>query len=166
MRPENPRGIRNFNPGNIRHARGVRWQGQAEVQADTAFVQFNGPRWGIRALARVLITYQDKRRAGDGSQIDTVREIIERWAPPNENDTKAYVATVSRVLGIGPDDAVVDVYNFETMRDLVVAIIRHENGPGPLPEGLWYGYPIISDGLQLAGIVRGAQHGRQAGGPA
>ena len=70
------------------------------------------------------------------------------------------------MLGIGPDDAVVDVYNFETMRDLVVAIIRHENGPGPLPEGLWYGYPIISDGLQLAGIVRGAQHGRQAGGPA
>lgn len=166
MRPENPRGIRNFNPGNIRHARGVRWQGQAEVQTDTAFVQFNGPRWGIRALARVLITYQDKRRAGDGSQIDTVREIIERWAPPNENDTKAYVATVSRVLGVGPDDAVVDVYNFETMRDLVVAIIRHENGPGPLPEGLWYGYSIISDGLQLAGIVRGAQHGRQAGAPA
>lgn len=163
MRPENPRGIRNFNPGNIRHAKGVRWQGQSAVQSDLEFVQFNGPRWGIRALARVLITYQDKRRANDGSQIDTVREIIERWAPPNENDTKAYVATVSRVLGIGSDDSVVDVYNFETMRDLVIAIIRHENGPGSLPGGVWYGDSIIADSLQLAGIVRGAHHGQLTG---
>ncbi|MGH8331925.1 MAG: structural protein, partial [Pseudomonas sp.] len=118
---------------------------------------------GIRALARVLITYQDKRRANDGSRIDSVREIIERWAPPNENDTEAYVATVSRVLGVAPDDGVVDVYNFETMRDLVTAIIRHENGPGSLPGGVWYGDSIIADGLQLAGIVRGAQHGKTAG---
>ena len=163
MRPQNPRGIRNFNPGNIRHAQGVRWQGQADAQTDSEFVQFNGPRWGIRALARVLITYQDKRRASDGSRIDSVREIIERWAPPNENDTASYVATVSRVLGVGPDDGVVDVYNFETMRDLVVAIIRHENGPGSLPGGAWYGDAIIADGLQLAGIGRGAQHGKTAG---
>jgi hypothetical protein len=132
MRPQNPRGIRNFNPGNIRHAQGVRWQGQADAQTDSEFVQFNGPRWGIRA-------------------------------PPNENDTASYVATVSRVLGVGPDDGVVDVYNFETMRDLVVAIIRHENGPGSLPGGAWYGDAIIADGLQLAGIVRGVQHGKTAG---
>lgn len=159
MRPETPRGIRNFNPGNIRHAKGVRWQGMAVAQGDTEFVQFTAPRWGIRAVARVLITYQDKRLAKDGSRIDTVREFIERWAPPSENNTNAYTATVARALGLHPDYDSVDVYDFDVMRTLVTAIVRHENGPGPLPGGQWYGDSIIADGLALAGIERGAKHG-------
>ncbi|KWV78606.1 MULTISPECIES: hypothetical protein [Pseudomonas] len=159
MRPETPRGIRNFNPGNIRHAQGVRWQGMAAAQTDSAFVQFTAPRWGIRAIARVLITYQDKRLAKDGSRIDTVREFVERWAPPSENDTNAYAASVARALGLHPDHEGVDVYDFDVMRTLVAAIIRHENGPGPLPDGQWYGDAIMADGLALAGIERGAKHG-------
>ncbi|RMT61694.1 hypothetical protein ALP29_00235 [Pseudomonas syringae pv. avii] len=164
MRPENPRGIRNFNPGNIRRANGVRWQGMAANQTDSDFVRFNGPRWGIRAIARVLITYQDKRRAADGSRIDSVREIVERWAPPIENDTDAYTHQVARALGLDPAYEGVDVYEYDTMRALVLAIIRHENGPGPLPGGVWYGEPVIVDALALAGITRGIQHG--AGVPA
>lgn len=159
MRPETPRGIRNFNPGNIRHAKGVRWQGMAVAQSDTEFVQFTAPRWGIRAIARVLITYQDKRLAKDGSRIDTAREFVERWAPPSENDTNAYTVSVARSLGLHPDHEGVDVYDFDVMRTLVTAIIRHENGPGPLPGGQWYGDAIIADGLALAGIERGAKHG-------
>lgn len=162
MRPESPRGIRNFNPGNIRHAKGVRWQGMAVAQSDTNFVQFTAPRWGIRAIARVLITYQDKRLAADGSRIDSVREIIERWAPASENNTDAYALTVARALGIDPDYEGLDVYNFDIMRALVLAIIRHENGPGPLPGGVWYGDSIIADGLALAGIERGTVHGQVA----
>lgn len=160
MRPESPRGIRNFNPGNIRHAKGVRWQGMAVAQSDSEFVQFTAPRWGIRAIARVLITYQDKRQAADGSRIDSIREIIERWAPPSENNTNAYVLSVARALGIHPDFEGVDVYDFEVMRVLVPAVIRHENGSGPLPSGLWYGGSIIADGLALAGIERGIVHGK------
>ena len=164
MRPQNPRGIRNFNPGNIRHAKGVRWQGMAVAQSDTNFVQFNGPRWGIRAIARVLITYQDKRLAADGSRIDSVREIVERWAPASENDTKAYTLQVARAMGLDPDFEGVDLYQYDAMRALVLAIIRHENGSGPLPGGQWYGESVIADGLALAGIERGVQHG--AGVPA
>jgi len=164
MRPETPRGIRNFNPGNIRHAKGVRWQGMAVAQSDTNFVQFNGPRWGIRAIARVLITYQDKRLAADGSRIDSVREIVERWAPASENDTKAYTLQVARAMGLDPDFEGVDLYQYDAMRALVLAIIRHENGSGPLPGGQWYGESVIADGLALAGIERGVQHG--AGVPA
>lgn len=159
MRPKTPRGIRNFNPGNIRHAKGLRWQGMAAVQDDTEFVQFTAPRWGIRAIARVLITYQDKRLASDGSRIDTVREFIERWAPPSENNTNAYTDSVARALGLHPDHDSVDVYDFDVMRTLVTAIVRHENGSGPLPGGQWYGDAIIADGLALAGIERGAKHG-------
>lgn len=159
MRPEHPRGIRNYNPGNIRHVPGTRWQGMAATQQDPQFVQYLNPRWGIRAMARVLITYQDKRLATNGSRIDTVREIIERWAPPTENNTDAYVISVARALGLDPDVASVDVYDFDIMRALVTVIIRHENGLGPLPGGRWYGDTIIADGLTLAGIERGTTHG-------
>ena len=34
----------------------------------------------------------------------TIRTIIHRWAPPNENNSKAYVENVSRLTGIDPDE--------------------------------------------------------------
>ena len=155
MRPETPRGIRNFNPGNIRHVKGTRWQGMSANQNDTAFVQFIGPQWGIRAIARTLITYQDKH------DLRTVRLIIGRWAPPNENNTESYIRQVAARLGVAPEDRI-DVYDYRTMRALTEAIIRHENGAGLLPEGNWYGEALINEGLHLAGVVPDAYHGEPA----
>ncbi|OLF53783.1 structural protein [Pseudomonas chlororaphis] len=155
MRPEPPRGIRNFNPGNIRHVKGTRWQGMSANQNDTAFVQFIDPRWGIRAIARTLITYQDKHG------LRTVRLIIGRWAPPNENNTESYIRQVATRLGVSPEERI-DVYDYRTMRALTEAIIRHENGAGSLPEGNWYGEAVINEGLHLAGIVPDAYHGEPA----
>ena len=34
----------------------------------------------------------------------TIRAIINRWAPPNENNTKRYIENVCRLTGIGPDE--------------------------------------------------------------
>lgn len=145
-RQQLPRGIRNHNPGNIDKVKGVRWQGQAEDQSgDPRFVVFESPKWGIRAIARILITYQDGRRAKDGSRIDTVREIVERWAPPCENQTLDYVNHVAHIAMIGPD-SILDVYDFATMKALVTAIIIHENGGNPYPDA------TIDTGLRLAGI--------------
>ncbi|ELW9769877.1 structural protein [Pseudomonas aeruginosa] len=155
MRSSPPRGIRNFNPGNIRHAKGTRWQGMSANQNDSAFVQFTGPQWGIRAIARTLITYQDKHA------LRTIRQIISRWAPPSENNTESYIRQVAARVGVAPD-ARIDVYDYRIMRTLVEAIVRHENGPGPLPEGSWYGEGLINEGLHLAGIVAGAYHGEPA----
>lgn len=155
MRPESPRGIRNFNPGNIRHVKGTRWQGMSANQNDPAFVQFTGAQWGIRALARTLITYQDKH------QLRTIRQVIGRWAPPNENNTESYIRQVATRVGVSPDTRI-DVYDYRTMRALVEAIVRHENGSGPLPEGNWYGESLVNDGLHLAGIVPDTYHGEQA----
>jgi hypothetical protein len=155
MRPETPRGIRNFNPGNIRHAKGTRWQGMSANQNDTAFVQFTGAQWGIRAIARTLITYQDKY------VLRTVRLIIGRWAPPNENNTESYIRQVAARLGVSPEERI-DVYDYRTMRALAEAIIRHENGAGQLPDGNWYGEALINEGLHLAGIVPDAYHGEPA----
>lgn len=142
-----PRGIRNNNPGNIDRYPGVRWQGMAADQSrDSRFVVFKAPEWGIRAIARVLITYQDKRRARDGSRIDTIQEIIDRWAPSVENDTSAYARHVSRLTHIGVDETL-DVYKYVTMYALEQAIITHENSMQP------YSPEIIARGLELAGVV-------------
>ncbi|MGL6448894.1 hypothetical protein ACSZNO_21460 [Aeromonas veronii] len=126
------RGARNNNPGNLEW--GSPWQGlrPESERTDDRFCQFISATYGIRALACVLITYQDKRRAKDGSRIDSVREFIERWAPPNENDTTSYSASVAALLdGVGPADEVIDVHNYDHLRPLVEGIIRHENGRGP-----------------------------------
>lgn len=32
--------------------------------------------------------------------------IVSKWAPPHENNTKAYIANVSKLTGIGPDEPI------------------------------------------------------------
>ena len=94
-----PRGIRNHNPLNIRRTGKDQWKGMAEVQSDRAFVQFKSLAWGWRAAFHLLTrTYYHKYR------LYSIRSIITRWAPPNENDTQAYICNVSRLTGIDPDE--------------------------------------------------------------
>lgn len=114
------RGERNSNPGNIdRNA--IKWQGMSPVQSDPRFVVFTHPQWGIRALAKTLLTYYRKHG------LTTVRDIVDRWAPPKENDTNAYVRHVGEKLGVSGDD-VIDVEDPCVLEALVRAIIVHENG--------------------------------------
>ena len=92
-----PRGIRNNNPLNIRQT-SDKWQGLMPIQADPAFFQFQSMEYGWRAAFRLLTrTYYEKYR------LDTITKIIGRWAPPSENDTKAYIAAIARMTGISPD---------------------------------------------------------------
>lgn len=115
-----PRGIRNNNPGNIDRGKD-RWRGMsADQSGDDRFIVFDAPVWGLRAMARILRKY-----IASGS--DTIREIINRWAPPGENDTGAYVEAVAKAVGIGPDDKVED----SNLPDIMMAIVKHENGIQP-----------------------------------
>ena len=136
---DQPRGIRNHNPGNIRRS-GDPWQGLAKDQNDDAFFQFAEAKWGIRALARVLISYQDKHG------LRTVRAIISRWAPPVENKTSSYIDHVARRLGVGADDPL-DVHDYRVLRGLVEAIVAHENGQQPYTDAQ------LDAGLVLAGVA-------------
>lgn len=112
------RGELNNNPGNIRRVVGVTWLGQSDTQADPAFVQFKDPVYGIRAIVRIMRSYQ---REG----LLTLSEIIDRWAPPNENNSLAYVTDVCCRCGVEPEDPI----NYDwLMPSLVKAIIVHENG--------------------------------------
>ena len=93
-----PRGIRNNNPLNIRHS-ADQWQGAREEQKDKSFVQFKSMAYGYRAAWKTLQSYY--HRFCMKSQPFTVRNIIGRWAPPNENDTESYIRSVLSLSGIG-----------------------------------------------------------------
>lgn len=114
------RGIRNNNPGNI-ELTGDKWVGLSPTQTDGRFAQFTEMRWGVRALAITLKNYD--RKYG----LDTVRGIINRWAPSVENNTGAYVNAVAQAVGVSPE-ATIDLDDRDTMFRLVRAIIAHENG--------------------------------------
>jgi hypothetical protein len=116
------RGVRNNNPGNIRISSNA-WVGKIPTQQNTdgAFEQFQSMSDGIRALGKNLLTYFDRY------SLNTVRGIINRYAPPSENITGSYVNAVSDAVGVQPDDAI-NLRDSHMLSLLIEGIIRHENG--------------------------------------
>lgn len=115
------RGERNKNPGNLDRA-GTQWLGMsADQSGDSRFIVFDDATHGIRALMRVLLSYQ--RRDG----INTVRGIVDRWAPAIENDTPAYIGDMVRETGFAADD-ILDFTDLATIQALARGLIHHENG--------------------------------------
>lgn len=141
-----PRGIRNNNPGNIRWSND-KWKGLVpkEEAKDKSFCVFRSPEYGIRAMARIIRNYTKYPGIPNVGKpkIDTVREVIHRWAPPNENDTEAYVQSVAKKLGTQAN-APIDVFDNAIMVILLKAIIAHENGQQP------YSDAQIMAGINLA----------------
>ncbi len=137
MNQQIPRGIRNNNPGNIRW--GDNWQGLKKdgKQQDPSFCVFTNAVYGIRALAKVLKNYQ--RLYG----LNTPRKIINRYAPPNENQTLAYINSVAQQLGMTPDTEV-NLTETGVLTVFIKAIIRHENGIQP------YKDETIQKGIELS----------------
>jgi len=137
-----PRSVRNNNPGNIDRTATI-WQGEdrspAAFASEKRFAVFVSAEYGFRALARTLRTYQDKHG------LNTVRGIVNRWAPPTENNTGAYVAAVARAVGVSPD-ARIDVTKAAHAFPLVKAIAHHESGGDFWPD------EVIRAGLSLAGV--------------
>lgn len=118
-----PRGMRNNNPGNIRKG-STPWQGKIPLAANTdgAFEQFAAYVYGIRAMVKNLQSYQRDRG------LNTIQQIVSTWAPAaDNNDTAAYVAAVYMATGIPPTSPI-DTTDRATMRELVKAMTRVENG--------------------------------------
>lgn len=135
--PQLPLGIRLCNPGNIEH--GQPWKGLAPP-THKRFASFEGPEWGIRAIHKTLQTYQNVH------QLTSIREIINRWAPPVENDTESYVEHVDDIVKDATADDVIDVMEPWTAYEIVEGIIAHENSNYEYPE------EVMWQGLSLAGV--------------
>lgn len=80
------RGIRNNNPANIR--RGASWKGLRRYQTDF-FCQFENMSFGIRAFFVLMRTYHYRYN------LNTISEILYRFAPLSENNTFAYISAVT-----------------------------------------------------------------------
>lgn len=137
-----PLGVRNRNPGNLRPS-AEPWVGELRPPDERGYCRFDTPENGIRAMAKNLLAYQRKHN------LRTVERIIARWAPGVENDTEAYIKHVCAQTGWRRDE-LLDVANPATLHDLVAAIIRHENGPPPVPPGYWYSDTVLSVGVARA----------------
>lgn len=126
MNPDLPRGYRNNNPLNIRLSNANNWQGKVRNNTDGVFEQFVSMEYGYRAALKLIRNYID-----DGLQ--TVSEIISKWAPNTENNTAGYI---QRVIGINQWTAgkVIDPNNLNDMCDLVYAMAIVENGNTILPD--------------------------------
>ena len=115
-----PRGLRNCNPGNIR-INGDLFQGEIRPSKDKSFKQFETMAYGYRSVFRILSNY--RKNYG----LDTIRKMIGRWAPENENDTDAYVKAVSDYAGIPADDPI-NINDREQMIRIVAGMSKVENG--------------------------------------
>lgn len=130
-----PRGIRNNNPGNIRVGSSP-WQGKIPLSQNTdgAFEQFTTYAYGIRAMIKNLLGYN----------LNTIRAIIYRWAPPaDNNNTEQYVNFVALKTGLSPTQPL-DLKNTNTLRKIVTAMAEMENGrPAITPDQFNYAYSLL-----------------------
>lgn len=129
------RGERDNNPGNIRKS-DIKFQGEVDG-TDPDFKSFESPHYGIRAIARIVLTYYNNH------ELHTIRQIINRWAPPSENDTEPYVNNVSKACALLPDETI-DCTDERILDKIVTAIIHQEEGE------------VIYDSATICGAVDSA----------
>lgn len=113
-----PRGIRNNNPLNLRV--GNNWKGEVEVSSDPTFEQFTEMKWGVRAAFVVLRNYIIRHKC------NTIRDIVSRWAPSNENDTERYIRQVAYLSRIEEDEKI--IWDYFDLKRLFDAMCFVENG--------------------------------------
>jgi len=117
---EKIKGVNRKNPGNIKHG-SSNWFGKSKKQTHPVFVSFDSHAHGIRAMGVLIDTYKEKN-------VRTIREIISRWAPGNENDTEQYIKNVSTWVGVGEGWI---PYREKGYLEIIKAIIKQENGLNP-----------------------------------
>lgn len=141
-----PRSVRNNNPGNLNFA------GQAgatkEGGAGGRFAVFGSTEEGVSALSKQLRRYAQRGK-------DTIRSIVTTYAPASENNTAAYIASLSKQTGIGPDEKL-NLDDAATMKGLIRGISRHEAGGSYLTEAQISGGLALSSRATAGGKVAAA----------
>ena len=129
----NIRGIRNNNPLNIEFNKNNDWIGQ--LGSDGRFVIFSEQKYGFRAGARVLRSYQ---RRG----IDTISGIVHVFAPNHENNSEHYARMVAQWSGYGLTQKL-DFNDSKTITRIIQAMARME-------VGYQYSFDEVKAGVDLA----------------
>jgi hypothetical protein len=88
----NSRCRRNHNPGNVEYGPFAKAHGA--IAADGAYAIFPDDATGWKAMHTLLML---------GYLTLTIAQAITKWAPPETNDTAAYIANVCEWTGLSPD---------------------------------------------------------------
>lgn len=116
-----PRGMRLSNPGNIKISP-ILWIGKITPSNDPVFETFGRIEDGLRAACVLFKNYYTIHG------LQTVRGLINRWAPPSDdNPTDTYVANVAAACGVDPD-ATIDGLEPATLCAIIGAVVRQEQG--------------------------------------
>ena len=129
------RGLRNNNPGNIRLG-SFRYKGERAQSSDLAFRQFESVEWGYRAMFVLLHTYAVKHGCR------TLRQIINRYAPPVENHTDNYIRRVAYATHLSPDEEI-STTDGAVMTAVVAAMSEVENGVEADMTAVWCGWELF-----------------------
>ena len=120
---------RNNNYGNIKYDPKDNWIG-GHKDPNSAFVKFDTPELGARALAKTII---------NGSAGLTIDQYINKYAPASDNnDTKSYIADVAKALNKKPDELI----KSEDVPAVMKAIVKREGGN--------YSDDVLKEGYRLA----------------
>lgn len=119
-----PLGVKLNNPLNIRHSRRNDWIGlNPNTPQKEGFCNFLTLEHGYLAALKLMRTYMTKY------QLLTPAAIIYRWAPPTENKTHLYLATVCAWTGLDQNETI-EVMSIE-MLQLLQGMARMETGLRP-----------------------------------
>lgn len=124
-----PRGIRNNNPGNLNYV----GQNSATLEdhATPRFARFNSAFEGFAALGKQIKAYYNGTSKAAGYQkLQSVEDIISRFAPASENNTQAYINKLSKMLGVGRGDSL-NIQDPQVLATLMNGITQIENGKNP-----------------------------------
>lgn len=154
--------MRNNNPLNIRRGK-TPWVGEVQYiervatdksgnecktrEYDSSFCQFSELKYGWRAAFYILRKYIEKYG------YNTIEKIINRWAPPSENNTVNYIATVCRYAGISRID-VVDFSNYHVMLGIAEGMCVAENGAEYLVTNKIEWAEACSEGYHMAATCK------------
>lgn len=117
--------IANNNPGNLR-VTNQPWLGKTTTPG-AVFETFDTAEHGLRAMVKILLS--DFKNG-----TNTIESIINKWAPPSENNTNAYIDAVSDSTAIDSDTVLSPTP--DVLAKLVAAIVLHETGKQPYDKDL------------------------------
>ena len=129
-----PLGIRQHNPGNLR-ASNIAWNGlykKQDPRIKKEFCVFKDPFYGVRAMAIVLLNYQQRYNC------QTIASIISRYAPDCENNTTAYIDHMQSHCGVNASAPMSLINNKILFNSLIKGMIYHENGMMPYDSDMLY----------------------------
>jgi hypothetical protein len=90
-------GTKNNNWLNIRYSSSNNWKGQ--IGKYKGFCVFDTVEHGLRAGRKILTHYID-------NGFDTPEKIINRFAPPIENNTEEYITKICEWSGLRRDETI------------------------------------------------------------